>query len=74
MLLKAESITLIEHSNEKAQSLPKFFTRFESEKIERFNEMKFATSFLSKAVTHNFGVNFCTQQYLGPEYLSNTHA
>lgn len=30
--------------------------------------------FESKAVTHNFDVNFCTQQYFGPEYLSKEHA
>jgi hypothetical protein len=29
---------------------------------------------LSKAVTHNFEINFCTQQYKGPKFLSKEHA
>lgn len=28
----------------------------------------------SKAVTHSYGVNFCSQQYPGPKYLSLDHA
>ena len=28
----------------------------------------------SIAVTHTFDVNFCCQQYPGPQYLSNDHA
>jgi Zn-dependent M16 (insulinase) family peptidase len=34
----------------------------------------FSQVFGSKAVTHNFDINFCTQQYVGPEYLSKEHA
>ena len=30
-------------------------------------------SFPSKAVTHSYGVNFCSQQYPGPAILSQSH-
>jgi presequence protease len=34
----------------------------------------FAAAFQSKAVTHSYGVSFCSQQYIGPEFLSRDHA
>ena len=29
---------------------------------------------LSKAVLHNYNVNFCTEQYNSPQYMSADHA
>jgi len=34
----------------------------------------FSAQILSKAVTFNYMVNFCTQQFVAPKYMSKEHA
>lgn len=71
---KAPNIYLIEHSN--SQSLESIEVINNLLKIEgsQMEGKKWLQSQQSKAVIHGYGVNFCSQQYPGPTFLSYDYA
>lgn len=38
------------------------------------NNIEWQIQYQSKAIVHNYGVGFCSQQYVGPKFLSQEHA
>lgn len=73
-LLKCPKISLIVHSNQVSDTVPPFIDRLLALPCDQMTPFVFNQFLLDKSVLHNYNVNFCSQQYLGPSYLSSEHA
>jgi Zn-dependent M16 (insulinase) family peptidase len=65
---------LIEHSKIKNIDKLPIAQRLLESPAKSMNSLQWKVQYPSKAVVHNYGVGFCSQQYAGPAFLSKSHA